>query len=79
MSFDKYKVIRKAVDLDLINFIKDYFFLKRKAVIFMNQHGIIDHNEILGTWNDPQIPNTYSHYADPVMETLLTKMIPTGS
>ena len=43
----------------------------------MNQHGIIDHNEILGTWNDPQIPNTYSHYADPVMETLLTKMIPT--
>ena len=77
MSFDKYKVIRKAVDLDLINFIKDYFFLKRNAVIFMTKHGIIDHNDILGTWNDPQVPNTYSHYADPVMETLLTKMIPT--
>jgi hypothetical protein len=23
-----------------------------------------------------QIPNTYSHYADPVMETLLVKMLP---
>ena len=27
--------------------------------------------------NNREIPNTYSHYADPVMETLLTKMIPT--
>jgi hypothetical protein len=23
-----------------------------------------------------QIPNTYSHYADPVMETLLVKVLP---
>ena len=28
---------------------------------------------MLGTWTDQQIPNTYSHYADPVMETLLVK------
>ena len=25
---------------------------------------------------DTQIPNTYSHYADPVMETLLVKVLP---
>ena len=31
---------------------------------------------MLGTWTDKQIPNTYSHYADPVMETLLVKMLP---
>ena len=30
-------------------------------------------NGMLGTWTDQQIPNTYSHYADPVMETLLVK------
>ena len=30
----------------------------------------------MGTWSDAQIPNTYSHYADPVMETLLIKMLP---
>ena len=28
---------------------------------------------MFGTWTDKQIPNTYSHYADPVMETLLVK------
>ena len=31
---------------------------------------------MLGTWTDKQIPNTYSHYADPVMETLLMKVLP---
>jgi hypothetical protein len=33
-------------------------------------------NGMFGTWTDTQIPNTYSHYADPVMETLLVKMLP---
>jgi hypothetical protein len=32
---------------------------------------------MLGTWTDQQVPNTYSHYADPVMETLLVKVLPT--
>ena len=27
-----------------------------------------------GVWNDEQVPNTYSHYADIAMETLLLKM-----
>jgi hypothetical protein len=26
-----------------------------------------------GVWNDQQVPDTYSHYADAVMETLLVK------
>ena len=29
-----------------------------------------------GVWNDRQVPNTYSHYGDVVMETLLTKLKP---
>jgi hypothetical protein len=29
-----------------------------------------------GVWNDEQVPNTYSHYADIVMETLLLKLKP---
>ena len=32
--------------------------------------------EYFGIWNDPQIPETYSHYADIVMETLLQKVKP---
>ena len=30
----------------------------------------------VGTWTDQQIPNTYSCYADHVMETLLVKVLP---
>jgi hypothetical protein len=31
---------------------------------------------MFGTWSDTQIPNTYSHYADHVMETMLMKVLP---
>ena len=31
---------------------------------------------MFGVWNDAQVPNTYSHYADLVMETLLLGLIP---
>jgi hypothetical protein len=31
---------------------------------------------MFGVWNDEQVPNTYSHYADLVMETLLLGLIP---
>jgi hypothetical protein len=32
--------------------------------------------EYFGTWGDAQIPGTYSHYSDIVMETLLMKLLP---
>ena len=32
--------------------------------------------EYWGGWHDPQIPNTYSHYADIAMETLLQEVKP---
>ena len=76
MDFNNYQIIKNAVDINLVNFIKDYFILKRDAVSFMIKNDIINHNQILGIWNDSQVPNTYSHYADPVMETLLVKMLP---
>ena len=72
----KYKVIKKAVSYDLANFIFNYFLLKRDAVEFMYKHNIHAESSLLGTWKDKQIPNTYSHYADFVMETLLVKMLP---
>ena len=74
--FNKYQVIKSAVNYELANFIFNYFLLKRDAVEFMYKNNIIHDNELLGTWTDKQIPNTYSHYADPVMETLLVKVLP---
>ena len=76
MAFNKYQVIKKAVSYELANFIFNYFLLKRDAVKFMYENNITYDNGMFGTWTDQQVPNTYSHYADNVMETLLVKMLP---
>ena len=74
--FNKYQVIKGAVNYELANFIFNYFLLKRDAVDFMYQNNIHSQSPILGTWTDEQIPNTFSCYGDFVMDTLLVKMLP---
>ena len=76
MAFNKFQVIKGAVSYELANFVFNYFLLKREAVKFMYDNNITYDNGMLGTWTDKQIPNTYSHYSDQVMETLLVKMLP---
>ena len=76
MDFNKYHIIKKAISYELANFIFNYFLLKRDAVKFMYDNNITYDTGLLGTWADEQIPNTYAHYADPVMETLLVKVLP---
>ena len=76
MAFNKYQVIKGAISYELANFVFNYFLLKRDAAKFMYENNIIADTGMFGTWGDTQIPNTYSHYADPVMETLLVKMLP---
>ena len=73
---NRYQVIKKAVSFDLANFIYNYFMLKRDAVKWMYDNNIIYDNGMFGTWIDEQVPNTYSHYADMVMETLMMKVLP---
>ena len=74
--FNKYQVIKNAVSYDLANFCFNYFLLKRDSAKFMYENNITYDNGMFGTWTDQQIPNTYSHYADHVMETLLMKTLP---
>ena len=76
MAFNKYQVIKGAISYELANFVFNYFMLKRDAVKFMYENNITWDNGVLGTWSDAQIPNTYSHYGDHVMETLLVKVLP---
>ena len=77
MSFkeNKYQVIEKAISYNLANFIFNYFLLKRDAVAFMYKNNITYDNGMLGTWTDQQVPNSYSIYGDPVMDTLLMKVL----
>ena len=76
MAFNKYQVIKNAVSYELANFIFNYFMLKRDAVAWMYQNNVTYDTGLLGTWTDPQVPNTYSNYADFAMETLMMKVLP---
>ena len=79
MSFKKkkYTVIRQAISKDLAAFIANYFLMKRQVLDTCKQARYFSPFEnILGSYDDEQIPNTYSHYADIAMETLMLKCQP---
>ena len=79
MSFKekKYTVIKKAISYELANFAFNYLLLKREAVKWMHQNNYISkYTPGFGTWEDKQIPNTYSIYGDTFMETLMMKVLP---
>ena len=79
MSFkkNKYTVLKGVISKELADFCCDYFLNKRKVARFLfDQKYISPFTEYWGVWNDHQVPNTYSHYADTVMETLLQKVQP---
>jgi hypothetical protein len=79
MSFkkNKYVIIKEAISEDLAKFCYDYFMMKKKVArtMFDNKY-ISQFTEYFGVWNDQQVPETYSHYSDIVMETLLVKLLP---
>ena len=79
MSFkkNKYTVVKNIISSDLTDFVYNYFLMKRQVAktLFKNRY-ISEFTEEWGIWNDQQIPNTYSHYADIAMETLLLAVQP---
>ena len=75
----KYTIIRQAISKDLAVFIANYFRMQKQvydtckqARYFSPFENIIGHYEN----ENEQIPNTYSQYANIVMETLLLKCQP---
>jgi hypothetical protein len=59
------------------DFIYKFFLLKRQvASTLFDSKYISPFTTEFGVWNDGQVPNTYSHYGDIAMETLLVKMLP---
>ena len=70
-------VIKEAVSKDVANFVYNYFIMKRQvARTFFDTRYISPFTTEWGVWNDEQIPDTYSHYADTAMETLLLSVQP---
>jgi hypothetical protein len=74
---NKFIIIKKAIDPMIANFVYNYFLMKRQVARTMfDARYISPFTTEFGIWDDPQVPNTYSHYADIVMETLLIKLLP---
>jgi len=74
---NKYKLIKKEISKELSLFIYNYFLMKRQVCkTLFEQRYISPFETLFGIWTDQQVPNTYSHYADIVMETLLLKLHP---
>jgi len=79
MSFkkNKYQVIKGAISKELADFCYQYFLNKRAVArhLFDDKY-ISQFTQYFGVWNDAQIPDTYSHYGDIVMDTLLQRVKP---
>ena len=78
-SFKKnhFLVIKEAIDPKIANFIYNYFLMRRQVARTMyDTRYISPFTTEFGVWNDQQVPNTYSHYADLAMETLLLSVQP---
>ena len=74
---NKYCIIKNAISKELADFVYEYFLLKRDVArtLFATKY-ISPFTKLFGYWGDTQIPNTYSHYSDIAMETLLKKVKP---
>ena len=79
MSFKKngYQLIKGAISKELADFCYQYFLNKRAVAKYLfDEKYISPFTEYFGVWTDSQVPETYSHYADIVMETLLQQVKP---
>ena len=78
-KFEKnhFLVIKEAIDPKVANFVYNYFLMKRQvARTFYDTRYISPFTTEWGIWSDEQVPNTYSHFADIAMETLLLNVQP---
>ena len=72
---NKYKILKNAISPEVADFVYTYFLNKRTVARFLfDKKWISPFTTEWGVWNDEQIPNTYSHYGDVAMETLLAKL-----
>jgi len=75
----KYTIIKQAISKDLASFIANYFLMKKQVYETCRKTKYISPFEtMLGHYENStgQVPNTYCHYADIVMETLMLKCQP---
>ena len=69
---NKYVLIKNFLSKEQADFIYNYGIIRRNRAAIMKQSKWKDYRpDIDGTFEDKQVPDTYSCYSDPMMETLL--------
>jgi hypothetical protein len=76
-SFKNYKIVPKVINKDLALFLYNYISLKREVNKILIESKFISPWQMeWGVWEDQLTKNTYCHYGDLAMETLLMKVQP---
>ena len=74
---NSFKVVKNVITADMANFLYEYVKLKAAVVSFKRkvdpQHW---ESEWDGNYTSIQCPNTFTHYGDPVMDTLGITLLP---
>ncbi len=77
---NKYAIIKKTIEKDLCTFLFNYFLMKKQVHdTCVAKRYISPYENLLGEYergSNAQVPNTYAHYADIAMETLMLKCQP---
>ena len=74
---NKYTIIKKAISKDLAIFLANYFTMKKQVFdTCIKKKYVSPFETLLGSYDDIQVPNTYSHYSNIAMETLMLKCQP---
>ena len=76
---NKYTVIKQAISKDLASFVANYFSIQKQVYdTCLKERYISPFEDMLGRYegNNQQVPNTYSHYSNIAMETLMLKCQP---
>ena len=81
MSFkkNKYIILKKVISPDLATFVANYLVMKKQVLdTCVKEKYLSPYETILGHYEQPneQIPNTYCHYANIAVETLMLKLQP---
>ena len=74
MSFKTkgYDVKRKVISKEISDLCREYLLLRREAAYHLYESKyIMPQTNFVGSWNDEQVPNTWSIYGDALMEVLL--------
>ena len=72
-----YKLERELISKENANLAYQYLLKKKKVARYLfDDKSISEFDTQWGYWNDPQVPNTYTHYGDLLTETILEMVKP---